>query len=279
MKVLITGANGFSALYLKELISKRNGVELILSDIQGDLLVCDYTDYSAVLNLISETRPDQIYNLIGGFTNNYEIDYRCNVLTTKNILESVAQIGLKCRVFLVGSSAEYGKVSEFDNPVRENHPLNPISLYGLTKVFQTHLMHYYSFTYGLDLVMARPFNLMGKGMSHNLFIGQLYEQIKAYQEGRISKITLGNLESKRDYIDVVDAVEAYELIMNFGEMGAIYNVGSGRSIRIRDLLNRILEENGLTKAAVITEPASKSDRYDVHDIFADISKLNGIIHK
>ena len=62
-------------------------------------------------------------------------------------------------------------------------------------------------------------------------------------------------------------------------MGAIYNVGSGRSIRIRDLLNRILEENGLTKAAVITEPASKSDRYDVHDIFADISKLNGIIHK
>jgi len=245
MKVLIAGANGFSALYLKELLAKKDGVELILSDTRGDLRICDFTDFSAVLDLINETCPDQIYNLIGGFSNNYESDYRCNVLPARNIFESIAQAGLKCRVLLVGSCAEYGKVSETDNPIRESHPLNPISIYGLTKVFQTHLMHYYVLAYGLDLVMARPFNLMGKGMSSNLFVGHLYEQIKAYQEGRILKIALGNLESKRDYIDIIQAVEAYELIMRCGETGAIYNVGSGYSTVMSDLLHKILAENGL----------------------------------
>lgn len=276
MKVLIAGANGFSGKYLKELLEKKDGIELILSDMQGDLRVCDFTDFSAVSNLIQETCPEQIYNLIGGFTNNYERDYRCNVLATRNILESVAQNGLKSRILLVGSCAEYGRVRTIDNPVQENYPLNPVSIYGLTKVFQTYLMHYYSFAYGLDLVMARPFNLMGQGISSNLFIGRLYEQIKLYRDGKILKISLRNLDSKRDYINITDAVKAYELIMNSGETGEIYNVGSGKSVEIRDLLHKILKENGIPEESVSLEPSIESNKDDVSNIFADINKLESI---
>ena len=91
----------------------------------------------------------------------------------------------KSRVLLVGSSAEYGNIEEGESPISELHPLNPTSIYGLTKIFQTHLMRLYVELHGLDIVMARVFNLNGKGISDKLFIGSLYKQIKDFKSNKI----------------------------------------------------------------------------------------------
>lgn len=277
MKVLITGANGFTAKHLSKVLNKNSDLQQVFSDIvfsnATSGYLCDFTDFSSVLELIKKIRPDQIYHLIGGFTNDYADDYQSNVQTTKFILDSILLAKIKCRVLLVGSCAEYGNVLESDNPVTEECPLKPVSIYGLNKVFQTQLMRFYFSIHNMDIVMARTFNLCGKGISNKLFIGKVYEQIDAYKKKKISSILLGNLDNKRDYIDVMDAVEYYEMIMNHGVSGEIYNVGSGRPIRIRDLLQNILKENALSMDVIETRQTNNPNKLDIREIYADIRKL------
>jgi len=133
------------------------------------------------------------------------------------------------------------------------------------------MAHYFN-SKKINVVMARTFNLLGKEISEKLFIGRLYKQIAEYKEKKINKIKLGNLDNKRDYIKIEDAVKKYELIMNKGGSGEIYNVGSGKSISIKDLLSGILKENNLSMDNV--EISNFDCRFDVKDIYAGINKLN-----
>lgn len=280
MKILITGACGFTAKHLILCLSRNRDVEFILTDKQvqerKNWYACNLNDYRAVCDLVAATKPQQIYHCAGSFTNKYDDDYKANVQSTINIFNSIIHLKIVCRILLIGSSAEYGIIRPSENPVKEDHPLKPVSIYGLTKVFQTHIMNYYSFTYQIDIVMARTFNLLGKGMSNKLFIGRLYEQIDAYKKGNISRIRLGNLNNKRDYIGIDDAIECYKIIMQYGKLGEIYNVGSGRSIKIHDVLESILKENGLALDIVEQTIDDSNTKYDIDDIYADITKLSGI---
>jgi nucleoside-diphosphate-sugar epimerase len=288
MKILITGAAGFTATHLAKELAARSGPaagrnELFFTGIRADrpehcadYIQCDLSQFEPVRQLIDSIRPDRIYHLAGSFSNTYELDYQANVLSTRNVLESVLRAQSGARVLLVGSSAEYGTVTADDNPIREDHPLKPISIYGLTKVFQTQLMDYYCRVNKLNIVMARTFNIFGKGMSNRLFVGRLHEQIDKYRRGEIEKITVGNLKSKRDYIDIADAVKLYEAIMAGGKAGEIYNVGSGSSIKIHDLLTRMLAEAGLTHDVVEEQVFPQKSQNEVADIHADMSKTNAI---
>jgi len=280
MRVLITGAAGFTASHLARLLESDKGVELFLSDLgmpgNKNHFPCNLTDAAEVFGLLEVTKPDQIYHLAGTYSNDYELDYRANVLSTKNVLDASLRLGRRGRVVLVGSSAEYGIVSEDENPVREDHPLSPVSIYGLTKACQTLLMQFYRNLHGLDVVMARTFNLFGKGLSAKLFVGRLYEEIEAYKDGKISRIEVGNLENKRDYIHIEDAVKCYRVIMERGIAGEIYNVGSGKSIKMCDLMCMILLDSGIGIEAVKQTVATKSNTIDIRDIYADLSKFNSI---
>ncbi|MFZ4400854.1 MAG: GDP-mannose 4,6-dehydratase [Bacteroidales bacterium] len=281
-KILILGANSTSG---KALVN-------YLKQFDDELFFCDFTDsYSDTLSknwfktdissfeniykVLKIVFPDQIYNFAGSFTNNYDIDYKANVFITKNIFDSLQNLNHNARVLLIGSSAEYGIIDEKDNPVNENQPLNPASVYGLTKVYQTNLMKYYYNTYNSNVVMARTFNLLGMNMNEKLFIGKLYKLIDEFKKGIIDKITLGNIDNKRDYLKIDQAVVLYHKIINYGKTGEIYNVGSGNSIRICDLLESILIENGLDMNIVKIE--KYSNKYDIKDIYSDNSKLNYII--
>lgn len=279
MKILVTGANGFTASHLIPII--KVDACLFLTDVKvkdtKDYYLCDLTDFMSTYDLLKKIKPEQIYHLAGTFTNDYDIDYKVNVLTTRNILESCFKLKLNCRTLLIGSAAEYGIVSEKDNPVKEEHPLNPVSIYGLTKLYQTSLMNYYYFTHKLDIVMARTFNLMGRGISNKLFIGRVYEQIEEYKKGNISKISLGNLQNKRDYIDIQESIRYYRLIMNNGISGEVYNVGSGKSIKIYNLLQEILKEHNLTIDIVEENIINKPERFDIKNIYADTRKILKIL--
>jgi len=281
MKVLITGAAGCTASSLIPLLEKNKEGELFLTDLgaagKGNYVSCDLTDPHQVTTLLETIRPDQIYHLAGSFSNNYETDYNVNVLSTKNIFEGCLSLGLKCRTLLIGSAAEYGVVAEDDNPVRESHPLNPVSTYGLTKVYQTLLMRYYLALYNIDVVMARTFNLLGRGMSNRLFVGRLYEQIDQYKAGMITKITVGNLQNRRDYLRVEEAVKYYLLIMERGCAGEIYNVGSGESVKLADLLENILKENDLSSDVVVQKYSNNVTKFDINDIYADMSSLRSFL--
>lgn len=280
MKILITGARGFTAAYLLKNLQNDIDNEIFCTDLPEDSQeryhACDLTDDDAIHQLIARIRPDQIYHLAGTYSNHYETDYRANVLSTKNICDSLVALSLPCRLLLIGSAGEYGRVTAEDNPIKESHPLNPVSVYGMTKTFQTLVMKYYVSTCSLDIVLARTFNLKGKGLSVRLFIGRLYQQIDDFRKGTIDRIQLGNLSHKRDYLDVQQAVKYYQRIMNAGKAGEIYNVGSGKSVRILDLLEEILKEYHLSMDIVTENTSSIPGKLDIADIFADTRKLQKI---
>lgn len=279
MKVLITGASGFSAHYLAKLIALDAKCEIYLSDRVGDgarnILACDLIQKESVEALIGKIRPERIYQLAGSFTNNYEIDYSVNVLSTKNILDALLKLAMPCRVLLVGSSAEYGFIHAGDNPVNENQPLRPCRIHGLTKVYQTYLMNFYCRVFQMDIVMARTFNLYGdsKRISRLTFVGKVCEQIEKFKRGEITKIVVGNLETKRDYLDIRDAVKYYQKIMECGKANEAYNVGSGICVKMRDFLGVILNEAGLDIKIVQEVAPLVPDKTDIPDICADLKKI------
>jgi GDP-4-dehydro-6-deoxy-D-mannose reductase len=219
-----------------------------------EYLPCDLGDPVAVNRALGEIAPDQIYHLAGSFTNIYGKDYSGNVMAAKNLLDAVIQNQLgDTDVLVIGSAAEYGLSSGDDSSIQEEARLAPTSIYGLTKVFQTHLAQAYVRLKELKIMIARPFNIIGKGISNRLFIGRLYEQIQDYLAGKTECICLGGLNGRRDYIDIRDVVAAYAVIMNGGEPGTVYNVGSGELITIEQLLHLFLKQFNVPRDCVRSE--------------------------
>ena len=282
MTVMITGANGFSGRYLSSAISE----DKVLVTREGETQCsksncsyhCDLLDFEKVSEMIRNIKPTRIYHLAGSFTNDYNTDHESNVLTTKNILDAVYKYSSSARVLLIGSAAEYGLVSKENCPVAESSSLRPFSIYGLTKINQKTIMDYYVNTKSLDIVMARPFNLYGKGISSRLFIGKVYQEINSLKNGDVDKISLGNLDSERDFISIENAVKHYIRIMEKGIVGEVYNVASGKSIKIKDILSRILEEEHLDFNVVNANSRSEQTN-DSDIIYADITKLKGLYNE
>lgn len=278
MKTLITGSSGLIGSGLAGLLGGRGGAGLHLADIRrypgsqrGRFHKCDFEDPQAVKRLVRLLRPERIYHLAGRFFGDYECNYGANVLPAKHIFDAVREFSPHSRVLVTGSAAEYGCVRK--NPVREDAPLQPINPYGFSKMLQTRLAEFYVRVYGLDIVIARPFNIIGPGASEKLFAGRIYAQMDAYKKGLASKILVGRLDAFRDYIGVYEAAEHLRTIMKWGLSGAAYNVGSGRPVRMKDLLVRLLKENGMTFSAVNDNRPAFSAGKEVPKIYADITRL------
>jgi nucleoside-diphosphate-sugar epimerase len=276
MIVLILGSLGFTGRNLCDYLMKKQGVRAIGVDnpTDGNRVdhVCDLRDQGAVDKLLRAVKPDQIYNVAGTITNNYNDCYDSNVIITKNLLDVMVSMESKGRLLLVGSAAEYGLVSFDDLPIKETQPPNPVSMYGMTKVYQSVLMKTYRMLYNLDVVMVRPFNLIGEGISENLFPGRLQRSIEDLKAGRIERIKTGSLSARRDYISINDALWNYQLVMNAGIPGEVYNIGSGKSILLRDLLKDILKEQGLDMSVVEETPVLEKSKLDVPDKLEGLGK-------
>lgn len=276
MTVLVTGASGFSAKALVKLLGDKQLILLSSREQHKENAVqCDLSDVDRLKEVVSDVQPSGIYHLAGSFTNSYESDFQANVATTKNVLDAVLECSRDTRVLLVGSAAEYGSVSKEECPVTEKSPLRPFNIYGLTKIYQKHMMDYYVNSHQLDIVMARTFNLYGHGISTRLFVGKLYKEIEDYRNGTNVEICLGNLSAVRDYISVDDAVSHYVTIMRSGVSGEVYNVASGVPKKIEDMLKAILMDSGLDMS-VVRANTRDSHENDSDQIYADIAKLRGL---
>ena len=280
-RILITGATGFTGKKILKLLKKnknyRDDSKIFLTDKRRvpsnqNYIKCDLTKHDAVRLLFKEVKPTHIFNLAGTFSNEFITDFKSNVIAVKNILENIITMNLNTKVLLIGSAAEYGNVKESENPIKETHDLHPINFYGLTKVFQSKLMNYYVNKFDLNIVMARTFNVYGKGISDKLFAGKVYKVIDMYKKNEIKKLSFYDLDNLRDYIHINDALNYYFEIMNFGIKGEVYNVGNGKPMTNRDLLKSILNEQGL-KYNSIKIQTTNSKNVDVKSIYADTTKL------
>ena len=117
-----------------------------------------------------------------------------------------------------------------------------MSPYGVSKVTQDLLAYQYHESFGIDLVRTRAFNHTGPRRGEVFVTSNFAKQIAEIEAGQKDPVMLvGNLDAQRDFSDVRDIVRAYMLAMEIGKSGEVFNICSGRAIRIRELLDMLLD--------------------------------------
>lgn len=272
--VLVTGATGaLGQAVVKRLQANPEFQVIATSRSKKDgYEQLDVSNHQQLRALLERTCPDLILHLAAMFTNDINKAYAINVDASRGIMESIQQAGLDTRIVLIGSAAEYGVIQADENPVKEDHALNPVSVNGLTKAWQTLLAGFYA-SRGVNVIVARVFNLDGANLSEHLFVGRLQKQIAEVLAGQRAVIEVGPLTAGRDYIDVDAAAEQLLAIARHGKSGHVYHVASGELVTMREMLQRYLDKHQLAPT-IVKEAAELSNRagYDVPVIYADISR-------
>ena len=277
----MTGAASAMGRLLCRRLAQERGVELVRSVhtlAAGDgALPCDVTDAAAVAALVGRERPDRIFHLAGSVSGDFERDRAVNADGARFLCQAVRGAALRSRIVVIGSAAEYGFVTPDENPISERRATRPVTVYGLTKAFQTVIAAYYAARHEVDIVVARCFNLLAPGLGEHLFPGRAERLIARFKLGEVTTLEFGSLASARDYVDGDAAVDQLLRIADKGTRGEVYHVASGRPIVIRELLARLLFEAGIDPSVVGEVPSRHSHLgTDVPLIYADISKTQAL---
>ena len=287
MKALITGINGFVGEYLSDfLISNQIDVygtvlseEVSIENISDNkIFKMDLLDKNEVNKIIAEINPDYIFHLAGQSSvalswKKPDLTINVNVIGTINLLEAVKLYSNKSRVLIIGSSDQYGIVNPEQCPISENTPMNPQSPYATSKKTQEEIAIQYFKAFKIDTIIVRAFNHIGPKQNKGFVIADFASQIAEIEkEKKAAIIKVGNLDAKRDFTDVRDVVRAYYLVMTNGKPGEIYNVGSGITYKIKEILDKLLS---LAKVSIYIEKDNDKMRpSDVPLIQCDNSKIS-----
>lgn len=284
-KGLVIGAAGFVGSYLIAEM-RANGMEAYATKLPHEKLDntdavvydLDIMDKDAIASLLFEIRPDYIFHLaaqssVGVAWKNPGLTVDVNIKGGINVMDAVRELFYKPRVLLIGSGEEYGHIRPGETPINEENSLRPGNIYAATKVCQNMIGSIYSKAYDLELMMVRAFNHIGPGQAPMFVVSDFCKQVAEIEKGlREPVMKVGNLAAKRDFTDVRDVVKAYVKLIQAGEAGETYNVGSGNAKAIREILDLIVSMSD-SEVKVEIDP-NKIRPVDVPIIEADITKIH-----
>lgn len=284
-KALITGINGFAGTHLNNLLLKL-GYEVFGTvkpgkEVHGDshLFSVDIQDFEGIKSVIEKSQPDSVYHLaaLTSPAESFKDPSRTitnNISGQLNVLQAVRQLGMfETNVLVVSSAEVYGAAESKDLPLTENSPLRPLSPYAVSKIAQDFLGYQYYHSQKIKTIIVRPFNNIGPYQNPFFAIPAFAKQIAEIEKGNKEPILkVGNLEAKRDFTDVRDTVRAYELLMNNGSFGEVYNIGSGHSRKIQDILDILLSHS--TAHIVVEKDPSLMRPGDIPELRCDYDKLH-----
>jgi len=270
MRVLITGVAGFvgrhlAAQLLDEGTHEVWGLARPDREVEGldrriRLIAADLQQRELVDRAIAEARPEAIYHLASQSSVAKSLTDPLptiinNVVGQVNLLEACALHAREARILVIGSNEEYGVTSPEELPIRETKPLRPISPYAVSKVTQDMLGHQYFATQRLHVIRVRPFVHTGPGQA-SIFVTPSFARQLAEMEADLREPTMrvGFLEGQRDFTDVRDVARGYRLLIDRGEPGEVYNLGTGIPRSIRSILDGLLALSTATPT-VETDPA------------------------
>lgn len=237
-----------------------------------DIKACDLLDAESTRKLVAGCRPDLVFHL-AGTARPLDPDslWRAHVTATINLLEALRHATGRVRVVVSGSSAEYGPARRL---VTEKTPPDPVTDYGRSKHCQT-LAALSGRHLGLVVLVARIFNVSGPGIPEHLAPGSFASQIAAVaRRGDSGRVLTGNLAPRRDYLDVRDAASALADIARHGLDGEVYNVCSGKTLPMSELLRILIAASGC-RIAVGRDP-SRWRPVDVPRLAGSHAKLTAL---
>ncbi|GAB4325640.1 MAG: GDP-mannose 4,6-dehydratase [Candidatus Sumerlaeia bacterium] len=270
--VLVTGAGGFVGRHLgRMLIGEGFAVagtvlggpraaamgEAVADGVEP--IECDLTSKSRVRAVVRSVRPAAVVHLaaqshVPTAWKKPELTFRVNVLGTLHLLQAVEREAPDARVLLVGSAEIYGRAAPGGQPVNESQPLAPLNPYAVSKAAADLLGGQWAASTALHIVRARPFNHTGPGQTGDYVCAAFARQAAAIALGRQApRVVVGNLNVRRDFLDVRDVCRAYLALLRHGEPGGVYNIASGRPRSIRTILKKLLKFTG-RQVQVVVDP-------------------------
>lgn len=266
MRVLITGAGGFVGSHLIELLERdhpdiiawlRPGTEPLVRGARVRWIDIEMHDREAVARAIADSAPSEIYHLAGvphvgeSWEHTHET-FAGNVLATHHLFDALRRAAIKPRVLITSSAFVYAPVNR---AITEHDLVRPNSPYGTSKVAQEMLGKRAWEDDGIPALIARSFNHVGPRQSPAFVASSIAKQIAEIEAGtKAPKLAMGNLDSKRDIMDVRDTVRAYQAMMQSATPGIPYNVCSGTPVPIRTLLE-VMTAKARVPISVEQDPA------------------------
>ncbi|MEI2325692.1 NAD-dependent epimerase/dehydratase family protein [Priestia megaterium] len=238
-KLLITGASGFTGKHACHYFSNE-GYEVIAvarnitfnNDFQTER--CDLTNKEDVKKLVKKVKPRYLLHLAGqnhvgqSWTDPIS-SIETNVMSTLHLMEALRHENPYCKVIVVGSALQF-------DPNQISTLMHP---YSLSKTLQVVIAQSWEVLYNMPITIAKPTNLIGPGFSNGV-CSIFAKRIVNMEMNKGEKIIqVNNLDAERDFLDVRDAVKAYELILTKGSSGETYDISSGKSYSLREVIDSL----------------------------------------
>lgn len=273
-RVLVTGSEGFTGQYLVAELENA-GYEVLglgshTSDAPG-YVQADLTDSEALKNALASVQPDVVVHLAAlAFVGHGDPNafYRVNLMGTRNLLEALATSGKTPESVLIASSANvYGNQAE--GVLDEQTPAAPANDYAVSKL----AMEYMAKTWlpKLPITLVRPFNYTGIGQTENFLLPKIVSHFRR----KADVIELGNLDVWRDFSDVRAVVQAYRKLIEKGPVGETFNVASGKTHSLREVLALCTELSGHEPEVQVNPAFVRAN--EVKTLCGDATKLRECI--
>lgn len=288
-KVLITGIAGFVGSHLAEHLGAKDEVwgtyiGSDLTNIEGigvNLVECDLLDADRVGEVMRELRPERVFHLAAqslpstSFANPAQT-LKVNIFASLNLFEAMVAHVPDSVLLNIGSGDEYGEVDPANLPVGETAELKPLNPYAVSKVTQDLLAFQYAKSKGLKAVRCRPFNHYGPRQADSFVCSAFARQIAEIEAGVIKDkvLKVGNLNAAKDFLYVGDVVRAYELLIEKGECGSVYNVCSGYAVKISTILETLLSISG--ERIELVQDSGRKRPTDTVALYGDRTRLTAL---
>jgi UDP-glucose 4-epimerase len=266
VKVLVTGSSGFIGLNACESF-RTFGYEVRGADVASSENAVDIRDFKLLCKVFSEFRPDVVLHLAAlASVPESERDppkaYTTNVMGTLNVVECANRLNAKA--ILASSAAVYGQPEILPTP--ETVPLSPTNIYGATKIAAEHIVNLRA----KEGLIFRLFNVYGPNCNRSYVIP---DTIRKAINGENPICAQGTGQEKRDFVYVTDVIDAFRLGME-RELEGTFNVGSGETISMKDLISKIISVSG-SEAQLTFAGSSRLGDFPCN--WADLSKIKTML--
>ncbi|MCD7032637.1 NAD-dependent epimerase/dehydratase family protein [Metabacillus sp. GX 13764] len=227
-KLLITGAGGFTGRHActELLLAGYEVTAAVRKPLKGlnkgiSIIKCELTDKEQVFQAVKSLKPDYVLHLAGqNHAGNSWSDplasIEANTMATAFLIEAVRLFSPDCRMVIAGSALEF-------DPADFSSLTSP---YSLSKTMQVLTARSFGALYQMDIIIVRPSNLIGPGVSSGV-CSIFAKRIAEMEQGKAERVLkVQNLQAKRAFLDVRDAVSAYHVCLSAGRSGEVYDVTS-----------------------------------------------------